>query len=360
MKTIKTGLIGFGPGGNTFHAPVIHAVKGLELYKIRARKPEQVKLAKERYPDAIITGSSDDIINDDAIELVVIATPNDSHFSLAKQALQAGKHVVVDKPFTITTEDADALIQIAKEENRILSVHHNRRFDGDFFTVQKLISDKVLGRLVEFESHYDRFRNYLRPGAWREEDIPGAGILYDLGTHLIDQPMVLFGLPEAITADVRVQRSNAKATDNFELIFHYKDNLKVTLKAGMLVSQPLPHYIILGEDGSYLKYNLDVQEEALKAGVSPLDDDNWGVEPEENYGTLVTYKNGERTEQKVPTAIGDYRLYYQNIYDAITGKAALTVTAVHARNIIKLVELAIQSSNERRTIDCKEAFIENE
>ena len=355
-KIIKTGIIGFGVGGNTFHAPVIATTQGYEIRKIRARKESEVHLAKERYPNAVITEDANKIIHDPEIELVVIATPNSSHHSLAKEALQAGKHVVVDKPFTITTTNADDLIQIARLKNKVLSVHHNRRYDSDFKTIQKLLKANLLGRLVEFESHYDRFRNYLKPGAWREKDEPGAGILYDLGSHLIDQPLVLFGFPNAITADIRVQRAGTKATDNFELILHYPD-LKVTLKAGMLVSQPLPRYILLGEKGSFVKYGLDVQEVALKAGLTPHTKTDWGIEPESVWGNLVTEISGVKFSGKIQSEVGDYRGYYANVRDAIIDNVPLDVTAEHARNIIRVIELAIQSSNERRTIDCSNEFI---
>ena len=355
-KIIKTGIIGFGVGGNTFHAPIIDTTAGLQISKIRARKESEVNLAKQRYPHASITDNADDIINDPDIDLIVIATPNDSHHSLAKQALLANKNVVVDKPFTITTADADDLIKIAKQQNKILSVHHNRRYDSDFRTIEKLLKANVLGRLVEFESHYDRFRNYLKPGAWREKDEPGAGILYDLGSHLIDQPLVLFGFPNAITADIRVQREGTKATDNFELILHYPD-LKVTLKAGMLVSQPLPRYILLGDKGSFVKYGLDVQEVALKAGLTPHTKNDWGIEPESVWGNLVTEINGVNFSGKIQSEVGDYRGYYANVRDAITNNAPLDVTAEHARNIIRVIELAIQSNDEKRTIDCRNEFI---
>ena len=355
-KIINTGIIGFGIGGNTFHAPVIATTEGLHISSIRARKETEVTLAKERYPDATITADANDIINDPAIELVVIATPNSSHHSLAKQALLAGKHVVVDKPFTITSTDAADLIHIATEQGRVLSVHHNRRYDSDFRTIQKLLDGGLLGRLVEFESHYDRFRNFLKPNAWREKDEPGAGILYDLGAHLIDQPLVLFGLPEAITADIRVQREGTKATDNFELVLHYPD-LKVTLKAGMLVSQALPRYILLGDKGSFIKYGLDVQEAALKAGLTPLTKTDWGIEPENVWGNLFTELNGTTFSGKVQSEPGDYRDYYRNIYNAIINATALDVTAVHAYNIIRLIELAVQSNEERRTVDCTNEFM---
>jgi predicted dehydrogenase len=355
-KIINTGIIGFGVGGNTFHAPVIATTEGLHIKKIRARKDSEVNLAKQRYPDAVITNNADDIINDPDIDLVVIATPNDSHHSLAKQALLANKNVVVDKPFTITTADADDLIKIAKQQNKILSVHHNRRYDSDFKTIEKLLKANLLGRLVEFESHYDRFRNFLKPNAWREKDEPGAGILYDLGSHLIDQPLLLFGMPQAITADIRVQREGTKATDNFELILHY-ENLKVTLKAGMLVSQSLPRYILLGEKGSFVKYGLDVQEAALKAGLTPHTKSDWGIEPESVWGNLVTEINGIKFSGKIQSEVGDYRGYYANIYAAIVDNKTLDVTAEHARNIIRVIELAMQSNDEKRTIDCSNEFI---
>ncbi len=355
-RIINTGIIGFGVGGNTFHAPLIDTTEGFKISKIRARKDSEVNLAKQRYPGAIITDNADDIINDANVELVVITTPNSSHYSLAKQALLAGKNVVVDKPVTITSADADDLIKISKEQNKILSVYHNRRYDSDFATVQKLLNANLLGRLVEFENHYDRFRNYLKPGSWREKDEPGAGILYDLGSHLIDQPLVLFGLPQAITADIRAQREGTKATDNFELILHYP-GLKVTLKAGMLVSQPLPRYILLGDKGSFVKYGLDVQEAALKAGLTPHTKADWGIEPESVWGNLVTEMNGVNFSGKIQSEPGDYRNYYVNIYDAITNNKPLEVSPQHARNIIRVIELAMQSNDEKRTIDCSGEFI---
>lgn len=355
-RIIKTGIIGFGIGGNIFHAPIISSTEGFQIHKIRARKETETAIAKQRYPYAALTDNADEVINDPETELIVITTPNNSHYALAKQALLAGKHVVVDKPFTITTADADDLINIAKQQNKILSVYHSRRYDSDFKTIEKLVKADVLGTLVEFESHYDRFRNYLKLGAWREKDEPGAGILYDLGTHLIDQPLILFGMPHAITADIRVQREGTNATDNFELILHYP-KLKVTLKAGMLVSQLLPRYILLGTKGSFVKYGLDVQEAALKAGLTPNTKTDWGVEPETIWGNLVTEINGINFSGKVQSETGDYRRYYENVYAAITANKPLDVTAEHARNIIRIIELAEKSNNERRTIDCAGEFI---
>lgn len=349
-KIIKVGLIGFGVGGQIFHAPVLTTVKGLQLVKIRAAKPEQVSVAKAKYPQAEIVSTSEEIFNDESIDLVVITTPNTAHHPLAMQALQAGKNVVVDKPFTINTKDADELIEAAAKRSLILSVYHSRRFDSDFYTIQKIIQHNLLGGLVEMESRYDRFRNYLKPNAWREKDAPGSGILYDLGSHLIDQAQALFGLPHTVSADLNIQRNGGKSIDNFEVILHYP-GIKVSLKAGMLVREPLPRFILLGNNGSFVKYGLDVQEEALKAGFTSLTKNNWGIEPEDIWGTLNTEINGQHFVGKIESEKGDYAAFYQNIYDTIIGKEKLIVTPLEARNNIRIIELAMQSQQEKRTID---------
>lgn len=349
-KIINVGLIGFGVGGQIFHAPILTTVNGLKLKKIRAEKPAQVSVAQENYPDAAVVRTSDEIFDDPDIELVVITTPNTAHFLLAKQALQAGKHVVVDKPFTISTKEADELIALADKKKLILSVYQSRRFDSDFYTIKKIIDNKLLGEIVELESRYDRFRNYLKPNAWREEDEPGSGILYDLGVHLADQAQILFGLPIAVTADIRIQRKGGKANDNFELILHYP-TIKVTLKGGMLVREPLPRFILLGNNGSFVKYGLDVQEEALKAGFNPETKSGWGIEPESIWGTINTEINGQHFIGKIHSEQGNYANFYLNIYNAISGKEALIVTAMQARNNVRIIELAIQSQQERRTVD---------
>ncbi len=349
-KVLKVGLIGFGIGGQIFHAPVLTTVKGLSLVKIRVVKPDQVAVAKSKYPGAEIVATSEEIFNDREIDLVIITTPNTSHHSLATQALRAGKHVVVDKPFTITTAEADELIALAEKQGVVLSVYHSRRFDSDFYTIQQIINKGLLGDIVELESRYDRFRNFLKPNAWREADAPGTGILYDLGSHLIDQAQALFGLPEAITADLRAQRKGAKTIDNFEVILHYT-GIKVTVKAGMLVKQSLPRFILLGNEGSFVKCGMDVQEEALKAGFTSQTKDNWGVEPAEIWGTVNTNLNGQHFVGKIESEQGNYPAFYQNIYNTITGNEELIVTALHARNNVRIIELAMQSELEKRTVN---------
>jgi predicted dehydrogenase len=349
-KIIRVGLIGFGAGGQTFHAPFLTTIKGLQLTKIRAVKPEQVAVAKAKYPQADIVKTSEEIFDDATVDLVVITTPNTSHYSLAMQALQAGKHVVVDKPFTINTKDTDELMALAGKQKLMLSVYQSRRFDSDFYTIQKIIKNDLLGGLVEMESRYDRFRNFLKPNAWREEDLPGSGILYDLGSHLIDQAQALFGIPDAVSAFLNIQRKGGKTDDNFEVILHYA-GIKVSLKAGMLVREPLPRFMLFGNNGSYVKYGLDVQEEALKAGFTPQTKSNWGIEPPGIWGTLNTEINGQHFVGKIESEKGDYGTFYRNIYNTITGKEDLVVTALQARNNIRIIELAIQSQQEKRTID---------
>jgi predicted dehydrogenase len=343
MAEINVGLIGFGMASRVFHAPVITTVSELKLKKIVERQGEE---SKRRYPFVQIELDVDALLHDEEIDLVVVATPNASHFEFAKRSLLANKHVIVEKPFTLTSNQAEELIDLAKKQNRILTVHQNRRWDGDFLTLQKLLAAQLLGNLVEYEAHYDRFRNHPR-GGWKE-NAEGTGALYDLGSHLIDQALVLFGLPQMITADIRIQRDFSQVVDNFELILHY-DNLKVTLKSGMLVREPIPRFILQGTKGSFVKYGLDPQEEALNKGRTPSES-NWGVESKEHWGKLNTEIDGLHFDGQIETIAGSYQTFYQNIVDAIRGKAELAVKPEEGRNTIRIIELAMQSNEEKRTL----------
>lgn len=350
MKKLNVGIIGFGLSGRVFHAPILSGIENLHLSKIYTRSSEKQHQARQLYPEAIVVDTMDDVLGDAAIDLVVLCLPNIYHFDLAKKALQAGKHVVVEKPFTVTSEEAVELIDLSKRHDRLLSVYHNRRFDSDFLTVQKILQSKTLGNLKEFESHFDRFRNRPKENAWREEPLPGSGMLYDLGSHLIDQAVTLFGLPNEVYADIQTQRSGGKVDDNFALILYYND-LKVTLKTSMLVKEPLPRFILLGDNGTFLKYGFDPQEDALKAGQLPADMDRWGMEPIELHGT-INYLDGDATiKNTVVSEIGDYRKYYENIYAAISGRAELAVTAEQARDVIRIIESAQRSHLEKRRIE---------
>ncbi|MEX0778690.1 MAG: oxidoreductase [Balneolales bacterium] len=344
QDVVNTGLIGYGNAAKVFHAPVIESVPGLVLKKVIERHKEE---SSERYPQVEVVRDAETLFLDDHIELVVIATPNDIHFELAEQALKAGKNVIVDKPFTLTSDQAHQLVNLAERKNLMLSVFQNRRWDGDFKTVDKLLKEKLLGRLVEFESHFDRFRNYRKAG-WREDEGEGTGILYDLGSHLIDQAQALFGLPEMITADIRMQRESAKVADNFELILHYLD-LKVTLKAGMLVREPRVRFTLHGTEGSYVKYGMDPQEDALKQGLLPTTP-NWGAEPRENWGNLNTNMNGLHFDGALETLPGSYQDYYRNIVEVLRRREELIVKPEQAMNTIRIIELALKSDEEKRTV----------
>jgi len=344
---LNVGLIGYGMAARVFHAPLIQSIPHLRLKKIVERHGDD---SRQSYPMVEVVRDVADLLQDDAIDLVVIATPNSSHFDLARQSLLADKHVIVEKPFTTTSEQAQQLIDLTLRQNKIISVNHNRRWDGDFQTIKRLLEGKLLGRLVEYESHFDRFRNYQRPNAWREEEGEGSGILFDLGSHLIDQAQVLFGLPQMITADIRVQRDFGKADDSFELILHY-DNLKATLKAGMLVREQTARFILHGTEGSFIKYGSDPQEESLKQGRTPSKP-NWGEEARDMWGTLNTQINGLHIEGRVETMAGCYQAYYRNIVDAIGGRAKLIVKPEEARNTIRIIELAVQSNQQKCTVPC--------
>lgn len=349
MRTVNTAIIGFGAAGQIFLAPFIGTNPGFKLQTIVTSDEGRAANAHKLYPGVKIEADSEAVFADDSIELVVIGTSNTSHLELSKKALLAGKHVLVEKPFTITSADADELIALSKQVGKIITVHHNRRFDSGHNTVKKVLADGKLGRFVEMEVHYDRFRPGLRANAWREKALPGSGILYDLGAHLIDGALDLFGLPEEITALIITQRPGLEVDDNFELILHYA-GLKVTLKAGMLVKALGPVYQLYGDAGTFIKYGMDVQEEDLKAGKTPLDAPHWGEEPQNIWGTLTLDDNGATSTETVPSEKGRYQDLFANVYEAIANGAELIVKPEQARNTIRVIELAFKSSAEKRTV----------
>ena len=346
---IRTGIIGYGLSGRVFHAPFIDVVEGYELTKISTSKPENVKLIEERYPVTAVVPNGKGIIEDPEIDLVIVTSPNTEHFRWAREALIAGKHVVVEKPFTVNVAEADELIEIAQRQGKILTVYHNRRFTSDTKTVRKILESGILGEIVDYESHFDRYRPNPRPGgAWREDPLPGSGIFYDLGSHLIDQALWFFGMPLAVTADIDSQRPWAKADDHFDVRLHYP-SFTATLKSGMLCKIPGPTYLIHGRNGSFIKYGLDVQEATLDAGAVPQGKD-WGREPESIWGNICVDYKEVKIEGKVESEQGDYRDYFINLRDAINGKAEIAVKPEEARNVIQIIQLALQSSREKRTI----------
>ena len=344
---MKTGVVGYGVAAQFMHLPFIITNPKFELQTILQRQGES---AKEKYPSVKIVRSMDEILEDENLELIVITTPNDSHFDYASRALEAGKHVVLEKPFTITSEDAKTLIYLAEKKNRILSVYQNRRYVSDFLTIRQLLKENKLGEVVEFEAHYDRYRPEQRPHAWREENIPGSGILFDLGAHLIDQACCLFGLPGYVTADIRIQRPHARTTDYFELWLDYGFT-KIILKSGMLVREPGPRYAIHGRLGSFLKSGEDPQEALLRKGLLPMAPD-WGRESEDIYGILHTEINGKIIRGKYPSLVGNYGGFYNDLYNTIRRGEPLKVKPEHGYNVIRLIELATESNEKKCRVDC--------
>jgi predicted dehydrogenase len=344
-KPISTALCSFGMSGQVFHGPLLHSSPYFSIDKIWERSKN---LSREKYPGAVIVREYEGILDDPAIELVIVNTPDHLHHEQAKKALEAGKHVVVEKPFTQDVQQGEELIQLARKKNKVLSVFQNRRWDGDFLTVQKVVRNQLLGRLVEFESHFDRYRNYTKNDSWKENASFGTGTLYNLGSHMIDQAICLFGNPESVWADSRKQRDNAEVDDYYHLDLEYKD-MKVTLKGGYLVREPGPRYTLHGTEGSFLKWGLDPQEEALKNGRLPLED-SWGSEPEEFWGLLNTRLEGLHYRGKIETLAGDYPAYFRNIHDTIKGISELAVKPEESLAGIKIIEAAKESNKEKQRV----------
>jgi predicted dehydrogenase len=338
---IAVGLIGYGKAGRIFHAPLIEAVEGLRLATIVQRRGDD---ARAQHPHAAVVRDASELFTDTGIDLIVVATPNDSHFDLARRALLAGKDVVVDKPFTVTSAESESLIELARERRRMLTVFHNRRYEGDFLTIRRLLDEHAFGRLVSYEARFDRFRNEPRPGAWRESSAAGSGILYDLGSHLIDQALLLFGRPDSITADIRRERDFGESDDAFDIRLDYP-RMKVMLTASMLVREATPRYTLRGTAATFVKFGSDPQEAALAAGGSPRDS-NWGREPRDQWGTLIK-DGGSETLETLP---GSYATFYENVRDVINRKATLDVRPEDAAMTIRIIEAAARSSRERRSI----------
>ena len=344
---MKTGVVGFGVAAQFMHLPFLVTNPDYQVTCILQRHGDT---AAEKFPGVRIVRSLDEMLHDQDLELIVITTPNDSHFDYAFRALEAGKHVVLEKPFTITTEDAGLLIRQAERKQRVLSVYQNRRYVSDFLTIRKLLRENLLGEIVEFEAHYDRYRPEQRPNAWREENTPGSGILYDLGAHLIDQAFCLFGLPRFVSADIRIQRPHARTTDYFDLWLDYGFT-KVILKAGMLVREPGPRYMIHGWQGSFIKSGEDPQEALLRKGILPVAPD-WGVEPESIYGLLHTEHNGKLIREKYPSLAGNYGGFYIDLFNTIRHGKPLQVRPEHGFNTIRLIELATESNEKKCRVEC--------
>ncbi len=349
---VRVGLIGFGMAGQAFHAPVIRGVHGMELACILERHGSK---AKEIYPEVRVARTLDEMFSDKALALCVVATSNDSHFPLAKACLEAGRHVVVDKPFTPTMAEAKQLVDLAADRKLLITVYQDRRWDGDFQTVKKLVKSGGLGAVVEYEARYDRFRPEPKPNVWRERPgFPAAGVLWDLGPHLIDQALVLFGEPETVWATAFRQRQASTMDDSFDVHMEYP-YLRTTLRARILAYALSHHMLIHGTEGSFVKYGMDPQEDILRSENCPDGPDwgaDWGEEPEERWGTLSRVDEPIR---KVKTERGDYRGFYANVRDASEKGSPLDVTPEQALRTMRGILLAHKSSREGRRVRWMEA-----
>jgi predicted dehydrogenase len=341
-KQIKAGIVGYGLSGSVFHAPFLEAMEEFKLISVVERHSDT---ALDEYPDVKICRDYRELLQDPLLDLIVICTPNTTHFSMARDCLGAGKHVVVDKPFVPTAAQADQLIKISEETGKKIFVYQNRRLDGDFRTIRKLIEQGTLGDILEYEAHFDRFRPEVPLGKWREGDKPGGGLVYDLGSHLIDQALVLFGMPEAVFADIRAQREKSKVDDYFSIQLFYPRHTAV-LKAGMFARTAGPRYKIHGREASYVKYGLDPQEALLKKGMKPLGT-GWGLENEEYWGMLSYHEDGQLLTRKLETEPGAYQDFYRNVHDVLVHGTEPLIRPLEAAEVISIIELAFESSAAR-------------
>ncbi|MGL6020083.1 MAG: oxidoreductase [Gibbsiella quercinecans] len=341
-EKIRVGLVGYGFASKTFHAPLIAGTPGLELAVISSSSAEKVQAD---WPAMAVADNPQALFADPSLDLIVIPTPNDTHFPLAQQALAAGKHVVVDKPFTVTLSQAKSLEQQAAQAGKLLSVFHNRRWDSDFLTVKALLEDGSLGEVVYFESHFDRFRPQVRQ-RWREQGGAGSGIWYDLGPHLLDQVLQLFGKPQTLYVDLGELRPGAQAVDYFHAVLNYGQR-RVVLHSTLLAASASARFIVHGTQGSYVKYGEDPQEVRLKAGERPPQAD-WGYDMRDGVVTLS--QNDLLAEKPLLTIPGNYPAYYAAIRDAINGIGENPVPASQAIDVMALIELGIASASQGKAL----------
>lgn len=345
MKKIKTALLSYGMSGKVFHAPFLELHPGFELLGSWERSKKRIQ---EDYPSAKSYSSIEELLLDD-VDLVIVNTPIETHFEYTKKVLLRGKHAVVEKAFTTTVAQAKELAKIAQEQGVKLAVFQNRRWDSDFKTVQKIIEEKNLGDLVEAEFHFDRYNPLLSPKKHKETPNDGAGILKDLGPHLIDQAICLFGLPKAVFADIRITRKNSLVDDYIDLLLIYTD-FRVRLKASFFVKEAHPAYTIHGKKGSFLKPRGDVQEDDLKNGKKP-NLDLWGTEPDDSKGFLHTEIDGKIVCKKIPTLQGNYYAFFDKVYHSIIDNLIEPVTAEDGVRVMQIIEAAIASNRQQKVID---------
>lgn len=344
---IRVGMVGYGMAGRVFHAPLISSVDGLELAAVVERNSNH---AVERYPGITTYRSVDELLADGSIKLVVVATPNSTHYPIALQALEAAKSVVVDKPMALKSDEIAQLAGLAGGIKVHCIPFHNRRWDNDFLTIHQLLNERFLGRLVHFESNFDRWRPGLSSRAWKEDSDEG-GLLLDIGTHLVDQALTLFGEPSAVGAEVGRERLGEGATDSFTVRLFYYTGFSVTLSANLLSYLPRPRFHIRGAKGNFWKWGLDPQEEALNR-ITRISDPHWGEEPSTKWGTMAVDIDGGMVTRPITTLPGDYRNFYAGVRDALLSNAEPPVKASEAWRVARVLEWAEESAEQKRDIEC--------
>ena len=344
-NSIKTAIASFGMSGLVFHGPALKVNPGFEVVNILERTKN---ISQKLFPEANIVRDYNDMLKNSDVELVIVNTPDKFHYEMAKLAILSGKNVVVEKPVTLDSAQAAELLALAREKKLVLTVYQNRRWDGDFRTVQKVLAENKLGRLIEFESHFDRYRTYITPETWKEEGDQYSGVLYNLGSHMVDQAYVLFGKPLTVTAHLKIVRTAGIVTDYYDIRLEY-GKFAALLKCSYLVKKPGPRYILHGELGSFYKSGIDPQEELLKAGNLP-EGENWGTEPPEMWGNISYQKGGNDFEEVVETLPGNYNIFYNNVFDAIRNGAELFVKPEEAVEVLKILEACLKSNREKRTV----------
>lgn len=345
LQKIRTALCSYGMSGKIFHGPFLHAHPGFELVGAWERSRQ---LISADYPSAISYSSYEALLADSSIELVVVNTPNYTHADLAKKALLAGKHILVEKPFTVNTAEAEELIRISREQGKSITVYHNRRWDSDYLTVKKILDQKLLGDIVEAEIHFDRYNESISYKQHKETPGPGANVMYDLGSHLIDQALQLFGWPEAVFADNRIVRPVSKVDDYFELLLYYPQ-LRVRLRSTYCAREAPVGYVLHGLKGSFIKPKTNVQENDLQAGKLP-GFEGWGKEDPADRGLLHTEKDGQVTRELVESEIGNYLDLFEGLYQSVRNGKPVPVNPEDGMAVIRIIEAAYKSSSEQRVI----------
>ena len=340
-------MASYGLSGSVFHAPFLNIHPHFELSGIVERSSDR---SSALYPQSKIVRSYEALLSDPDIDLVIVNTPDVTHYEFTKMALSAGKHVVVEKPFVLNVGEGEELVKTAREKNLLLAVYQNRRWDGDFLTIRSLLKTSLLGRIVEFHSAYQRYRNFIQPDTWKELPDRRIGLTYNLGSHMIDQAVVLFGLPAAVSADIDKLRANSMVDDYYFIRLIYPGGPKVSVRGGYLMREETPRYYIHADGGSFVKYGLDPQEEMLKAGLSPSLP-KWGVEPTQFHGKLNADVNGLHVEGRIETVPGNYGGFYNDIYRALSTGTQPETAASEVLNVIRIIDAAFASVERKAEVE---------